>query len=56
MELSGTGNGSALYYLDPASGEVAHLITAQSSQIRVTTSGRVHSFTQIANQEFVRVR
>jgi len=56
MELGGTGSGSALYYLDPANGEVAHLITAQNSQIRVTTSGRVHSFTQIANQEFVRVR
>ncbi len=56
MEVGGTGSGSALYYLDPATGEVSHLITVQSSQIRVTTSGRVHAFTQIANQEFVRVR
>lgn len=56
MEVGGTGSGSALYYLDPATGEVSHLITVQSSQIKVTTSGRVHAFSQIANQEFVRVR
>jgi hypothetical protein len=56
MEMSGTGSGSGLYYLDRATGEVSHLITVQSSQIRVTTSGRMHAFSQITTQEFVRVR
>lgn len=56
MEVGGTGSGSALYYLDPATGVVSHLITVQSSQLKVTTSGRLHAFSQIANQEFVRVR
>jgi len=56
MQVESGGTGSALYYLDIASGEVSQLTTSQRSLIRVTTSGRVHSFTQIANQEFVRVR
>lgn len=56
MLVEATGTGSALYYLDTRTREVIHLVTAQGSQIRVTTSGRVHSFAQSVNQEFVRVR
>lgn len=56
MLVEGTGTGSALYYLDTRTGEVAHLVTAQNSGMRVTSSGRVHAFTQNVNQEFVRVR
>jgi hypothetical protein len=56
MLVDGTGVGSALYYLDIAAGEITWLTTTQNSQIRVTTSGRLHSFTQSTNQEFVRVR
>lgn len=56
MLVEGTGVGSALYYLDTISGEVSQLTTSQRSWIKVVTSGRVHSFTQTTNQEFVRVR
>lgn len=56
MIVSGTGTGSALYYLDTMSGEISHLVTAQASDMRVTSSGRVHTFSQSVNQEFVRVR
>jgi len=56
MLVEGRGAGSALYYLDTATGAVAHLITAQTSGMNVTTSGRLHTFTQNVNQEFVRVR
>lgn len=56
MMVQGFGVGGALYYLDVTSGEISWLTTSQTSQIRVTTSGRLHSFTQITNQEFVRAR
>lgn len=55
MLIEGAGVGSALYYLDIVSGEISRLTTSQSTQIRVTTSGRVHSFTQTANQDFLLV-
>jgi len=56
MQVESTGNGTAAYYLDAGSGEVFQLTSSQRSLIRVMTSGRVHTFTQVANQEFVRVR
>ena len=56
MTVEGTGVGSALYYLETASGEVSQLTTNQRIRITVTTSGRLHSFTQTTNQEFVLVR
>ncbi len=56
MQIESTGSGSATYYLDTVSGEVSQLTTSQRSSIRVTTSGRLHVFTQTVNQEFVRVR
>jgi len=56
MQVESTGNGTAAYYLDAGSGEVSQFTSSQRSLIRVTTSGRVHTFTQVANQEFVRVR
>ncbi len=56
MVIRGAGIGTALYYLDITAGEVSWLSTSQSSQIRVTTSGRLHSFAQTTNQEFVRAR
>ena len=56
MTVEGTGAGSALYYLETASGEVSRLTTNQRIRITVTTSGRLHSFTQTTNQEFVLVR
>lgn len=56
MLVQGAGVGNALYYLDIPTGEVSWLTTSQTSQIRVTTSGRLHSFTQTTNQEFVRAR
>lgn len=56
MQIESTGIGAAAYYLDTASGEVAQMTTNQRSWIKVTTSGRLHTFTQVANQEFVRVR
>jgi hypothetical protein len=56
MIVAGTGTGTALYYLDTTTGEVSHLVTAQTSDMRVTSSGRVHTFNQSVNQEFVRVR
>jgi hypothetical protein len=56
MNLEGSGVGTAVYYLDTASGEVSRLTTNQRIRITVTTSGRLHSFTQTTNQEFVLVR
>jgi hypothetical protein len=56
MMVEGRGVGTALYYLDTVAGEISWLSTSQGSQIRVTTSGRLHAFTQTTNQEFVRVR
>lgn len=56
MVVEGRGVGTALYYLDIVAGEISWLTTSQDSQIRVTTSGRLHSFTQTTNQEFVRIR
>jgi hypothetical protein len=56
MVVQGKGVGSATYYLDITAGEISWLTTSHNSQIRVTTSGRLHSFTQTANQEFVRIR
>lgn len=56
MKVEGSGAGTALYYLDTASGEVSQLTTNQRIRISVTTSGRLHSFTQTMNQDFVRVR
>ena len=56
MQIESAGNGSATYYLDTGSGEVSQLTTSQRSSIKVTTSGRVHTFTQVVNQDFVRVR
>jgi hypothetical protein len=56
MKVEGTGAGTALYYLETASGEVSQLTTNQRTRITVTTSGRLHSFTQTMNQDFVRVR
>lgn len=54
MLVDGSGVGTARYHLDTTTGEVFRLTTSQTSQIRVTTSGRVHSFTQSLNQEFAR--
>lgn len=56
MNVAGNGVGTALYYLETSSGEVSQLTTNQRIRITVTTSGRLHSFTQTTNQEFVRVR
>lgn len=56
MTVEGSGVGTALYYLDTATGEVSQLTTHQRTRIMVTTSGRLHSFTQTTNQDFVRVR
>jgi len=56
MKVEGTGTGTALYYLETTSGEVSQLTTNQRTRITVTTSGRLHSFTQTTNQDFVRVR
>ena len=56
MTVEGSGVGGALYYLETASGEVSQLTTNQRIRITVTTSGRLHSFTQTTNQDFVRVR
>jgi hypothetical protein len=56
MEIESAGNGTATYYLDTGSGEVSQLTTSQRASIKVTTSGRVHTFTQVVNQDFVRVR
>lgn len=56
MNVESRGTGVARYYLDTASGEVAQMTTSHQSSIRVTTSGRVHSFTQTTNQDLVRVR
>jgi hypothetical protein len=56
MVVQGRGIGSATYYLDITAGEIPWLTTSHNSQIRVTTSGRLHSFAQTANQEFVRIR
>ena len=56
MTVEGTGVGTALYYLETQSGEVSQLTTNQRIRITVTTSGRLHSFTQTTNQELVRVR
>jgi hypothetical protein len=56
MMVEGRGVGTALYYLDITAGEISWLTTSQGSQIRVTTSGRLHSFSQTTRQEFVRVR
>lgn len=55
MQVEGMGTGTARYYLDITSGEVSQLTTGQQTRIRVTTSGRVHTFTQTTNQDFVRV-
>ena len=56
MTVEGSGVGTALHYLETASGEVSQLTTNQRIRITVTTSGRLHSFTQTTNQEFARVR
>ena len=56
MTVEGSGVGTALYYLETATGEVSQLTTNQRVRITVTTSGRLHSFTQTTNQDFVRVR
>ena len=56
MKVESRGTGTARYYLDTASGEVSQMTTSHRSSITVTTSGRVHSFTQITNQDLVRVR
>lgn len=56
MKVESTGTGTARYYLDTASGEVAQMTTSHLSQIRITTSGRARSFTQTTNQDLVRVR
>ncbi|HEU4748763.1 MAG TPA: hypothetical protein VFS56_09705 [Gemmatimonadaceae bacterium] len=56
MKVEGTGAGTALYYLETATGEVSQLTTNQRTRITVTTSGRLHSFTQTTSQDFVRVR
>jgi hypothetical protein len=56
MKVESRGTGVARYYLDTSSGEVFQMTTSHQSSIRVTTSGRVHSFTQTTNQDLVRVR
>jgi hypothetical protein len=56
MTVEGSGVGTALYYLDTRSGEVSQLTTNQRIRITVTTSGRLHSFTQTTNQELILVR
>jgi hypothetical protein len=56
MKVESTGTGSARYYLDTGSGEVAQMTTSHLSRITVTTSGRMRSFTQTTNQDLVRVR
>jgi hypothetical protein len=56
MKVESRGTGTARYYLDPVSGEVAQMTTSHLSQITVTTSGRVRSFTQTTNQDLVQVR
>ena len=55
MTVQGAGVGTAQYYLETASGEVSLLTTNQRIRITVSTSGRLHSFTQTTNQDFVRV-
>ncbi len=56
MKVETSGTGTARYYLDTVSGEVAQMTTSHRSSINVITSGRIHSFTQTANQDLVRVR
>ena len=56
LHLAAAGTGTALYYLDPATGRVTRLTTTQEIGMTVTASGKSHRFKQNLKQEFVVAR
>jgi hypothetical protein len=56
MVLDATGSGSALYYLNPSTGQIVAVTIEQSLHLVITASGKLNNFTQTAKQEFALVR
>ena len=52
MVLDGTATGTALYYLNPSTGQVVRIITTQDLALTITASGKIHHFRQNLKQEF----
>ena len=50
--LDAIGSGTALYYLNPSTGQVVRISTNQDLALTITASGRTHRFRQNLKQEF----
>ena len=56
VSIEARGTGTAVYYLDVASGRIVHLTTNQTLLLGVTASSRQYQLTQDSKQEFGIVR
>jgi len=56
VSIDAHGTGTAVYYLDVASGRIVHLTTNQTLLLGVTASGRQYQLKQDSKQEFGIVR
>jgi hypothetical protein len=54
LDASGTGN--AAYYLNPQNGFILRLNTEQNLDLTITTSGKIHRFTESSTQNYGSVR
>ena len=55
VALHAGGTGSAVYYLDTATGRIIHLSVEQNLNLSITTAGRISQFQQTTKQEFALV-
>jgi hypothetical protein len=56
LMLTANGTGQATYYIDTATGHVAHLIVNQDVDLTVSASGKANYFKQNVRQEFTLAR